>query len=77
MLTWKVWTSRTDAPVFESNEVQASRYIIERQAQSPDVVLESPDGDTYAYADGAWHCLDTDSSWHPATGSDSSMRSRP
>lgn len=72
MITWKVWTSASEEPVFEGDEAQASRYVVEHLAASHDAVLESPDGDSYGYFDGVWRCLDTDSVWEPYNGTASS-----
>ena len=58
MLTWKVWTNGS-SPLFEGDEIQARAYVVEKLAESKDAVLESPDGDSYAYQDGIWLSLDT------------------
>ena len=57
VLTWKVWTDDNE-PVFEGTEDQARRYLSGRLADRPEAVLESPDGESFGYQDGAWVCLD-------------------
>ena len=57
MLTWKVYTDDNE-PVFEGTEDQARTYLSSRLADRPEAVLESPDGESFGYQDGAWVCLD-------------------
>jgi hypothetical protein len=57
VLTWKVWTDDNE-PVFEGTEDQARTYLSGRLAGRPEAVLESPDGESFGYQDGAWVCLD-------------------
>ena len=57
VLTWKVWTDDNE-PVFEGTEDQARAYLSGRLADRPEAVLESPDGESFGYQDGAWVCLD-------------------
>jgi hypothetical protein len=57
VLTWKVWTDDT-VPVFEGTEDKARAYLTARLAGRPEAVLESPDGESFGYQDGAWVCLD-------------------
>ena len=44
--------------MFEGTEDQARRYLSGRLADRPEAVLESPDGESFGYQDGAWVCLD-------------------
>ena len=62
MLTWKVWTDAPN-PLFEGDQAQARAYVVENLAESKDAVLESPDGDSYAYQNGVWASLDTGAVW--------------
>jgi hypothetical protein len=57
VLTWKVWTDDNE-PVFEGTEDQARTYLSGRLADRPEAVLESPDGESFGYQNGAWVCLD-------------------
>jgi hypothetical protein len=64
LMTWKVWT-RQPRPVFEGTGAEASSYIVAHLADSRDALLESPDGDSFAYLDDAWVSLDTGQPWDP------------
>lgn len=58
MMTWKVWADAPN-PLFEGDEAQARAYVVEQLSDSRDAILESPDGDSYAYQDGVWLSLDS------------------
>lgn len=63
MLTWKVW--RDEDLLFEGSEEEARKYIVERPPDTPEAVLESPDGDSYSYKDGTWVLLGAAGFWGP------------
>src|SRR5216684_5256692 len=48
-MTWKVWAENDDL-LFEGSEAEAREYVAEHP-DSSQVVLESPDGDSYRYQD--------------------------
>ena len=64
VMTWKVWTSEP-RPIFEGTKAEASGYIVANLADSRDALLESPDGDSFAYLSHAWVSLDTGQPWNP------------
>ena len=64
LMTWKIWTS-SSRPIFEGGQAEASAYITANLADSRDALLESPDGDSYAYLNHAWVSLDTGQPWDP------------
>jgi len=53
-MTWKLWAENDDL-LFEGSEVEAREYVAEHP-DSSQVVLESPDRDSYSYQDGNWCC---------------------
>ena len=73
MMTWKVWADDNDPPLFEGTEAAARQYLIEHLLDTPDAVLESPDGDSYSYKDGVWVLLGTAGFWGP-NGASSTFR---
>jgi hypothetical protein len=62
VMTWKVWTSGS-RPIFEGTKADASGYVVANLADSRDALLESPDGDSFAYLSHAWVSLDTGQPW--------------
>src|SRR6266700_3699037 len=64
MLTWKVWANDQDL-VFEGSETDARAYVVKHLSEIPDLVLESPDGDSYRYQDGGWVFLGAAGFWGP------------
>jgi hypothetical protein len=64
MLIWKVWANDEDL-VFEGSEVDARAYVVEHLSEIPDLVLESPDSDSYRYQDGGWVFLGAAGFWGP------------
>jgi hypothetical protein len=64
VMTWKVWTSQP-RPIFEGTKAEAGGYVVANLADSRDALLESPDGDSFAYLSHAWVSLDTGQPWDP------------
>jgi hypothetical protein len=64
MLTWKVWTNDEDL-LFEGTEAAARSYVLENFSVTPDLVLESPDGDSYRYDEGTWVFQGAAGAWGP------------
>src|SRR5712691_5400061 len=62
MLTWKVWANDEDL-LFEGSETDARAYVVDNLSEIPDLVLESPDGDSYSCQDGDWIFLGAAGSW--------------
>jgi hypothetical protein len=75
VMTWKVWT-RQPSPIFEGTKAEASSYIVANLADSRDALLESPDGDSFAYLNHVWVSLDTGEPWDPDSTTPLSADSR-
>jgi len=64
MLTWKVWANDQDV-LLEGSEPDARAFIVDNLSATTDLVLESPDGDSYRYQDGDWVFLGAVGFWGP------------
>ena len=76
VMTWKVWTGQQPCPIFEGTKAEASSYIVAHLADSRDALLESPDGDSFAYLSHSWVSLDTGEPWDPDSTTSLSADSR-
>jgi hypothetical protein len=57
---WSVWYHSIGfAPFYEGDEASARHMIMTYYAATPDVFLESPDGDFFAYEHGEWVSAET------------------